>query len=959
MSGLRRAERDIAKAVNARFPHRIADCTGSLQPCVVLQPTGIVAHCDETKWLNVTTGMVLPLRGVLGGGVTIPCFASYGEGPRTPAAPRVKWSVVRDGNESDILVATVLKVKVSERYHHRVALPNYPASPTDVSLAIHGLLSNDTGIYRCEVQHGIDDAQDLAELEVKGVVFHYRDGSTRYAFNFTKAQRVCQEIGARIATPEQLQAAYASGYEQCDAGWLSDQTVRYPIQTPRAGCYGDMDGFPGVRNYGTQDPEDMYDVYCYVEDFRSESDSLTLEEAGRLCEEQGSRLASTGELYAAWSVGLDHCVPGWLADGSVRYPIVTPRERCGGKLSGVKTLYAFRNQTGFLPPGSLHGAFCFLGQFLEREGPAVSRGLGIGGTREKASGPGTLAPGGRETLSGDRPATGPSAATPGSPPAAEAPSPLGRGEPGTRGGLADRARASAPGGDGTTELAGPAARGAGTRQTAGSRAAGEGTRHALHRGGSETSNPEGAPGPGARTTGRKASGPGATPPGLLLTSYTRMRSQNREPTPWHLPAAPPSAGPSAGVPAQDPAELLGDPGAPSGPPRAAGGSGEPEGASGDPPAESDATAPRRTAVPGRRPAAGDAFEAAGRESSGSPWRGPLAETAAPTKPQSPAAGTDAQRSGPGARGQPLPGGQRWAPSDPSGGLGERRRLEPEEGPRTRAADLAGTPAPMAPTQTAALGRAAHLTDTCFCNPCENGGTCVEEDNSFSCLCLPSYTGSLCHMDMVSCEAGWQKFLGSCYKHHKGRRTWEMAEDQCRMVGGHLTSIMNPEEQYFINDNFKEYQWIGLNDKTIENDFQWSDGNQLLYENWYSGQPDSFFMSGENCVVMVWHKGGQWSDVPCNYFLAFTCKKGISSCVSPPALERTRILGRVRQRYETNAVVRYQCEDGFVQSQLPIVKCQADGNWEQPKIICSQASSYTEIPETLGNGSTSEGVTVLE
>ncbi|XP_023144138.2 brevican core protein isoform X1 [Amphiprion ocellaris] len=1240
--------------------------------CLLVLPSPSTSHhdSDDSKLLQVTIPTTPVVSVVLGGALTLPCLVSLTHPPPSPSTngrhavlsvPRVKWSILTHGRETEILVARGDRVRVSEAYKDRASLLNYAYSPADLTLHLESLRHNDTGFYRCEVQQGLEDADDVVHVKVKGVVFHYRDASSRYAFTFEQAREACEDIGAEIATPEQLLAAYNSGYEQCDAGWLSDHSVRYPIQMPREGCFGDMDGMPGVRNYGLLEADELYDVYCYIENIQGEvfhgstTQRFTFWEAKAYCLSHGAELATTAQLYAAWNDGLNHCSPGWLADGSVRYPIVTPRERCGGGEPGVRTVYRFSNQTGFPETNSRHDAYCFrsdngfytespqdflatepedIGQDIvfftnpaqeevsqsdvtptiveevqralmtnpAKQDPVETHSTTLGYDKEplltvdlpqsmtplsehqehlptkdtwtpieKASYPESYQPAPEENPDTDdeeshvHPPTSPtddseltvaedssipsvdpttlvnedtlephisdtespdtldvnatsgvdvyeqlnsssevhqesdlpvlqedhtpdahlehasgtelvysstsydvseqpeeastgtaeeiSVVTTTSPHTEETdvhsttplPSldnstsenhPTEEDSEGESGNLppdeemqnsvthsllgmdtaatSEVTPTSDPSYDSTEEHSGvtiessiPVDQGdEDFNSTSEEAAPDDPTEQSGHIHPTESPTTE-------VISVTEDSGSSVDAPVLHSDPVTLLPS----PSPDSVTLSPPSVEVEASSPEiitfipesnvssgseppediqnkleqeglgespivflsttqnitdSDPEGREEDTGEESGESSGENPHMKPEflltnptlstdhtseatddevGTDAPPPSEIKITLiPRLTLTPGweHEPSSATPQESrSDREYSAEP---PVAEESDGVSQEqdvlleSTTSSINEHGEGETSTDEPLVKICTWRPEEEeisslTTDSSDVTIVAPTILPENNREEVEEQTASLPAVKVSAVRQGA-LSDSCLENPCLNGGTCVDGE-SIKCFCLPGYGGDLCQTDLEVCEPGWEKFQGFCYRHFSKRQSWEAAEQHCRMCGGHLLSVMTPEEQDYINDKYREYQWIGLNDRTIEGDFRWSDGSPLLYENWYRGQPDSYFLSGEDCAVMVWHDGGRWSDVPCNYHLSYTCKKGVSSCGEPPQVPFAKVFGKKRSRYETNTRVRYYCEEGFMQKLNPVIKCLPGGQWEEPLITCMPTHSVEE------------------
>uniref|UniRef100_UPI003D9C8B8F hyaluronan and proteoglycan link protein 2 precursor n=1 Tax=Danio rerio TaxID=7955 RepID=UPI003D9C8B8F len=284
----------------------------------------------------------------------LPCVMRF-----KPSHYRVKWTKLEPssrGVENIVLITNGHADKQYGSVGPRAALQR--AHDLDVSLRLSDLELEDDGSYRCELINGIEDESVIITLRIEGVVFPYQSQKGRYRFTFFDAKEACAEQDATLATYKQLYRAWTEGLDWCNAGWLIDGTVSYPVLHPRPACGGDL--LSGIRSYGPRHKtRDNYDAFCFTSTTKGSvffiEGQLNFAEAERACRRDGAGLAKTGQIYSSWRFQqLDRCDGGWLEDGSVRFPIINPREHCGGIAEPGVRSFGFPSKSM-----RLYGAYCY------------------------------------------------------------------------------------------------------------------------------------------------------------------------------------------------------------------------------------------------------------------------------------------------------------------------------------------------------------------------------------------------------------------------------------------------------------------------------------------------------------------------------------------------------------------------------------------------------------------------
>ncbi len=127
---------------------------------------------------------------------------------------------------------------------------------------------------------------------------------------------------------------------------------------------------------------------------------------------------------------------------------------------------------------------------------------------------------------------------------------------------------------------------------------------------------------------------------------------------------------------------------------------------------------------------------------------------------------------------------------------------------------------------------------------------------------------------IHCEGLSARSADTLFCFDTARRTWQEAEEHCRLIGGHLADIRSTAEASVLRAGFgmpitlPPTLWIGLVEPFREGEWGWMSGKVASYQNWQAGEPNN--AGGEDCGERL-SSNGRWNDIDCGASRSFLCE----------------------------------------------------------------------------------------
>jgi hypothetical protein len=178
----------------------------------------------------------------------------------------IKWLNDKDFN---------IKAEINDLFDDKLTHLNIFATdnePTKVSTPKTTPQSTPTPTSQPDISNQMQDCKK----EDDGEVFHVESNT----YTYDDAKGVCELLGARLATYEEVERAYQNGANWCSYGWSDEQLALFPIQKS---LYNELKtipghqhdcGRPGVNGGYIEDGTTQFGVNCYgKKPYMTEKDS--------------------------------------------------------------------------------------------------------------------------------------------------------------------------------------------------------------------------------------------------------------------------------------------------------------------------------------------------------------------------------------------------------------------------------------------------------------------------------------------------------------------------------------------------------------------------------------------------------------------------------------------------------------------------------------------------------------